>query len=152
MAGQAFAEFIRRWERFNNALKPLLPQLPHLAADQADFEVMVAEAKELDNQQKLLRGKLQDTTQQRRAIFLKSVDLHERLATQLKGKLGLRNQNLVGFGLQPRKVPKRRKTDGTNPPPPVQPPQTPPPPPIEVQSPGAGALGAKEVTPSAAAK
>ena len=66
MAGQAFAEFIRRWERFNNALKPLIPELPHLAADQADFEIMVAEAKDLDNQQKLLRGKLQDTTQQRR--------------------------------------------------------------------------------------
>jgi hypothetical protein len=145
MAGKSFAEFVRRWELFNNALKPMLPDLPHLAQDQAEFETLVNEAKGLDAQQKQLRGKLQDTTQLRRAAYLKGVDLHERLATQLKGKIGLRNQNLVGFGLRPRKVPKSRKTDTPETPPPVQP----PPPPVEVQSAGTGAQGAQGVTPSA---
>jgi hypothetical protein len=148
MAAQSFAEYIRRWERFNNALKPLLPDLPYLAADQADFEALVTEAKGLDDQQKLLRGKVQDATQQRRVVFLKGIDLHERLATQLKGKLGLRNQNLVGFGLRPRKVPKRRKTDSPDTPPP----SVPPPPQVEVQSAGHGVPGAQEVTPTAEAK
>lgn len=107
MAGQSFAEFVRKWERLNNGLKPMLPDVPHLAQQQADFESIVTQAKSLDEQQKMLRGKLQDTTQQRRSAFLKALDLHERLAVQLKGVLGPRNQNLVGFGLRARKVPKR---------------------------------------------
>jgi hypothetical protein len=146
MAGKSFAEFIRRWEQFNTALKPLLPDLPHLAQEAAEFEDLVTEAKGLDNQQKQLRGKTQDMTQQRRAAYLKGLDLHERLATQLKGKLGLRNQNLVGFGLRPKKVPKIRKTETPETP---QPPAVPPPPPVEVQAAGHGASGPQEVTPAA---
>jgi hypothetical protein len=79
-----------------------------------------------------------------RAAYLKGLDLHERLATQLKGKLGLRNQNLVGFGLRPKRIPKSRitETPETPQPPPVQ-----PPPAQEVHS--AGPPGAQEVTPAA---
>jgi hypothetical protein len=116
MAGQSFAEFVRKWERLNNGLKPMLPELPHLVQQQADFESLITEAKGLDDQQKMLRGKLQDTTQQRRAAYLKALDLHERLAVQLKGQLGLRNQNLVGFGLRARKVPKRLQKPAPHPP------------------------------------
>jgi hypothetical protein len=154
MAGHSFADFIRKWEILNNALKQQLPDMPHLTQDQADFEALITEAKGLDDQQKLLRGKLQDTTKQRRAAQLKGVDLNERLAAQLKGHLGPRNQNLVGFGLRARQVPKRRKTDSTNPPP-VPPPTVPPPtvhpPPVqESKPPGTVAPVAQEVTPPSA--
>lgn len=118
MAGKSFADYIRKWEMLNNGLKPMLPDLPHLAPEQAELEQLINEAKMLDDQQKQLRGKAQDTTKQRRAAQLKGFDLHERLAVQLKGKLGLRNQNLVGLGLRPRKTPKSRQS---------KPPETPQP-------------------------
>jgi len=153
MAGQSFGDFIRRWEQFNSALKPLLADLPHLAQDQAEFEALVTQARNLDDQQKQLRGKAQDMTQQRKVIFLKGLDQHERLASQLKGVLGSRNQNLVGFGLRPRKVPKRRKGENPDAPPPSPPPSPPPtqPPPVEAQSKGTVVPKAQEVTPSVAA-
>lgn len=122
MAGKSFGDFVRRWEMFNNALKPKLPDLPHLAQDQADFESLITEVKALDDQQKKLRGSLQDMTQQRRATYLKGLDLHDRLASQLKGTLGPRNQTLVGFGLKPKKTPKSRKTETPGTPQPTPPP------------------------------
>jgi hypothetical protein len=113
MAGNSFADDIRNWDLLNKALKPLLPEMPHLAEEQAQLEALIEQAKILDSEQRVLRGKVQDATKKRRDAQLQGVELRERLAVQIKGKLGLRNKNLVSFGLTPRTPRKPRSKGGT---------------------------------------
>ena len=119
MAGTSFADDVRSWDLLNKALKPVLGDMPHLAPEQAELEALIEQAKALDSEQRVLRGKFQDATKKRRDIQLKGIELRERVAVQIKGKLGPTNKNLVSYGIRARKVPKRRKKDGTGTPPPA---------------------------------
>ncbi|MEA2694419.1 MAG: hypothetical protein QOJ16_3806 [Acidobacteriota bacterium] len=144
MAGTSFADDVRSWDLLNKALKPVLGDMPHLAPEQAELEALIEQAKALDSEQRVLRGKVQDATKKRRDVQLKGIELRERVAVQIKGKLGPTNKNLVSYGIRARKLPKRRKKDGTDTPPPVPPHPTPG---VEVQALSAPvAHGAQEVT------
>jgi hypothetical protein len=51
----------------------------------------------------VLRGRLQEITRLRREAELRSQDLRSRIVAQLRGKLGFKNENLLGYGINPRK-------------------------------------------------
>jgi hypothetical protein len=115
MPGISFQKIVSYCELLNTTLKPQLTELPHLQDESNALDALITEAKVLDNEQQVLRGRLKEITRQRREAELRGQDLRSRIAVQLQGKLGFKNENLLGFGITPRKrvrkKPEKRKKD-----------------------------------------
>jgi hypothetical protein len=105
----AFARFIDDWQLVNDALKPLLERYPHLAEEQEDLEKLIAGARELSTKQERLRGELQQTTHLRLNAEAYGKKLRARVLAQVKGKLGFESQELLAFGITPRRKRASRK-------------------------------------------
>jgi len=112
MPGISFRKIVSFCELLSSNLKTHLPDMPHLQEESAGLDALVAQAKALDNEQQLLRGRLGEITRLRREAELRGQDLRSRVAAQLRGKLGFKNENLLGFGIPPRKR-TRKKTEKT---------------------------------------
>ena len=109
MPGISFQKIVSSCELLNSNLKPHLTDMPHLQEESAGLDAIVTEAKSLSNEQSVLRGRLQEITRMRREAERRSQDLRSRVAAQLKGKLGFANENLLGFGIPPRKRVRKKK-------------------------------------------
>lgn len=142
MPGISFQKIVGDCELLNGNLKPHLPDMPHLQEESAALDAIIARAKALGNEQKVLTGRLREITRLRREAQLESQDMRSRIAAQLRGKLGFTNENLLGFGVPPRK--RTRKKAGTE----ANPPQTAP---ADPGAPAAPATPAKAAEPSPAA-
>lgn len=103
MPGISFRKIVSFCELLSTNLKPHLPDMPHLQEESAGLDALVTDAKALDNEQQILRGRLKEITRLRRESELRGQDLRSRVAAQLRGKLGFENENLLGFGIPPRK-------------------------------------------------
>ena len=103
MPGQSFQKIVSFCELLNATLKPQLTEMPHLQDESAELDALVAQAKSLSNEQEVLRGRLREITRLRREAELHGQDLRSRIAAQLRGKMGFANENLLGFGIPPRK-------------------------------------------------
>lgn len=119
MPGVSFQTIVANCELLNSTLKPRLPELPHLQEESESLDTLVGEAKMLSNEQQVLRGRLREITRLRREAELRSQDLRSRIVAQLRGKLGFKNENLLGFGITPqkrvRKKPEKKPASGTVP-------------------------------------
>ena len=119
MPGISFQKIVTDCELLNSTLKPQLPEMPHLQDESAGLETLIVEAKTLSNEQQVLRGRLQEITRLRREAELRSQDLRSRIVAQLRGKLGFKNENLLGYGIVPRKKvrkkPEKKKAPGATP-------------------------------------
>ena len=108
-----FAKKITEWELLNTNIKPHLPDLPHLQGVSADLDALIVQSKQLDSQQEIARGQLQDSVHQRQALEKKGETLRQRASSLLKGSLGFASDDLVKFGIRPRKSgprgPKKQK-------------------------------------------
>jgi len=118
MPGLSFRKIISLSELLNTTLKPQLTEMPHLKQDSDDLDQIVANAKALDQEQQTLTGRLREITRLRKQAEQSSSDLRSRVAAQLKGKLGFTNENLLAYGITPRKR-SRKKSAPQNPPPPA---------------------------------
>lgn len=103
MPGLSFQTIVTDCELLNSTLKPQLPEMPHLQEESENLDALVGEAKTLSNEQEVLRGRLREITRLRRETELRSQELRSRIAAQLRGKLGFKNENLLGFGITPQK-------------------------------------------------
>jgi hypothetical protein len=133
MPGQSFQKIVSFCELLNATLKPQLTEMPHLQDESTELDTLVAQAKSLDNEQQVLRGRLREITRLRREAELHGQDLRSRIAAQIRGKMGFANENLLGFGILPRKR-TRKKPEKQPEPAPTPTPQTP----SRVSEPGAG--------------
>ena len=120
MAGIAFAKTVADCELLMKALEPLLEGMPHLSGEHTELASFLDEVKTLNLRQSDLTGALRQVTRQRRAAELRGQDLRSRVAAQIRGKLGFTNEELLKFGIVPRRRSQRRK--------PEAPPVTPAPP------------------------
>jgi hypothetical protein len=111
MPGISFRKIVSFCELLNSNLKTHLPDMPHLQEESAGLDALVTQAKALDNEQQLLRGRLGEITRLRREAELRGQDLRSRVAAQLRGKLGFKNENLLGFGIPPRKRARKKPAD-----------------------------------------
>jgi hypothetical protein len=134
MAGVAFSTIVADCKLMKTALDSLVQELPHLAPEHTELETFVTNIETLDVRQKELTGQLQETTRLRREAIRRGTDLRSRVAAQLRGKLGFTNEQLLKFGLNPRRKVRRKKaaTNGETPSP--EPPPSPTPTP-EARSP-----------------
>lgn len=139
MPGISFQKIVTDCELLNATLKPQLTEMPHLQDESTGLDSLIAEAKTLSTEQQVLRGRLREITRLRREAELRSQDLRSRIVAQLRGKLGFENENLLGYGILPRKKVRKKLETKKAPsatPVPAQPaPQSPAPAPVDSGTP-----------------
>ncbi len=99
-----FAKRINDWELLNTNIKPHLPDMPHLQGISTELDALIVQSKALDSQQEVARGQLGDTVHQRQALEKQGESLRRRAGSLLKGTLGFASDDLVKFGIRPRKT------------------------------------------------
>ena len=108
MPGLSFQKIVAYCELLSSTLKPLLQDMPHLKDESESLDALIAELKGLDAQQLALQGRLQEIIHQRQNAERRGQTLRSRIAAQLQGKLGFTNENLLAFGINPRRAGRRR--------------------------------------------
>lgn len=109
MATITFQKIIGDCELLISNLRSLLTEMPLLQEEFGALEGLIGRAKSLANEQKLVTGRLREITRLRQEAQRESNDMRSRIAALLRGKLGFQNENLLGFGVPPRKR-SRKKT------------------------------------------
>ncbi len=122
MAGNSYEKIVSDCELLKEALVPLLGEVPHLNAENTELEAFLSEIKSLRTRQKELTSQLREVVRLRREAETRGEDLRSRVAAQLRGKLGFKSEQLLKFGIPPRRKRARRKTEET---PTGKPPETP---------------------------
>lgn len=110
MPGLSFQKTISYCELLNAKLRQLLEEMPHLSEESEGLGTTIVELKGLSNEQEDLKGRLREMTRRRREAERRSMELRSRIVAQLQGKLGFTNENLLAFGINPRKPRRRRST------------------------------------------
>jgi len=114
---QEFAKKITEWELINANIKPRLAEMPHLQEIATAIEALIAEARGLDAEQEIARGRLQDIIHRRQEAEKRGETLRRRVAAHLKGSFGFSSDELVKFGVRPRATgPRKRKAPAETPP------------------------------------
>src|SRR4051812_46767421 len=103
MPGLSFRKIISLSELLNSTLKPQLADLPHLKPESDDLDQLVTSTKALDQEQQTLTARRREIPRLRQEAERNSQDLRSRVVAQLRGKLGFSNENLLAFGIAPRK-------------------------------------------------
>ncbi len=119
MPGLSFQKIVSYCELLNATLKAYLAELPHLQPESESLDDLIAEVKELDQEQQELKGRAREVTRRRQEAELRGQDLRSRVVAQLRGKLGFTNESLYAFGIIPRKRTRRRPTPKPEQPPPT---------------------------------
>jgi hypothetical protein len=101
---QSFAKKITEWELLNANIKPHLQEMPFLQEIVTELEGLITEAKGLDSQQEVARGQLQDLVHKRQEAEKQGESLRRRATSHLKGSFGFNSNELVKFGVRPRKT------------------------------------------------
>ena len=122
MAGISFAKIVANCELLRLNLEPLLAENPHLTPEHEELVAYLTDAKALLARQSDLRGFKQEATRLRREAETKGQDLFGRVAALLRGKFGFKNEQLLRFGIPPRKRIRRSRKEGPAPPDGTQPP------------------------------
>jgi hypothetical protein len=107
MSGMSFQKTVAYCELMSSTLKPQLDEMPHLTGESESLDLLIAELKDLDGQQQALKGRLQEVIHQRQDAERRGQTLRSQIAAQLQGKLGFTNENLISFGINPRKAGRR---------------------------------------------
>jgi len=131
MAGLSFARIVANCELVRLNLEPMLAQNPLLVPRHEELVAYLEEAKAVLARQSDLRGLKQEATRLRQEAVAKGQDLFGRLAALLRSELGFKNEQLLRFGISPRRRARRSRKEGPAPPngtPPAPTPATPTPP------------------------
>jgi chromosome segregation ATPase len=110
MPGLSYQKIVAFCELLSAKLKLLLGEMPHLKEESESLDGMIVELKGLSHEQEDLKGRLREMTRLRREAEQRSQELRSRIVAQLQGKLGFTNENLIAFGINPRKTRRRRAT------------------------------------------
>ena len=100
---RVFAKKITEWELLSANLRPHLAEMPFLQGLVDELDALIAQAKALNNEQELVRGRLQDIVHKRQEAEKQGERLRSRASAHLKGSFGFGSDDLVQFGLRPVK-------------------------------------------------
>jgi hypothetical protein len=117
MASISFQKIVGDCELLSSNLKPLLTEMPLLQEESNALDALIAKAKSLGNEQQVLAGRLREITRLRIEAQRESLLMRGRVAALLRGKLGFENENLIGFGVPPRKRARKKPELKVTPPP-----------------------------------
>ena len=106
--GQSFAEKFSRWGVTFATLKEHVGEMPHIEADLAEMERLLAEARSLEVSQEDLRGQAREISARLKEITKDGERVRSRLRLHLQAKYGVTSESLLKFGFRPLRVPRRR--------------------------------------------
>jgi hypothetical protein len=115
MPGITFAKTMSDCQLMRSALEPLLKDMPHLQVEYDELGSFLDGSLGLIRQQEDLKGQLRQITRRRREAEQQGQDLYSRVAAQLRGKLGFKNEVLLSFGVPPRRRRVRRSPEAKPP-------------------------------------
>lgn len=110
MPRKTFAETMQSWELMLGQTRPLLEELPELAAHHAELESLLAEAQRRSNEVRELGGRRKLAARLCREAVEAGTEVRLRLAAGLATRFGTKSERLVAFGLKPRPRTIRRRT------------------------------------------
>jgi hypothetical protein len=110
MPALSFQKIVTQAELMNTTLKPQLAEMPHLTGESEAIDQLLTDVKALGQEQETLKGRLKEITRLRKEAERRGTDLRSRVAAQLKGKLGFANENLLAYGITPRKRERKSPT------------------------------------------
>ena len=106
--GQSSAEKFSRWGITASNLREHLEEMPHVAADLAEMDKLIVEARALESQQEAIRGQAREVTAQLQELAKNGEKLRSRLRAHLQARFGPTSESLLKFGFRPRRVPRRK--------------------------------------------
>jgi hypothetical protein len=106
---KSIAATATHWRTLANNLRDALPDMPHLAAEHAEFERLVARVESSLAEQNILQGRISVLIRGRVVDLEQGRELRSRLTAQLQGRFGSKSEALRQFGIKPRKRSKTRK-------------------------------------------
>ncbi|HSS49755.1 MAG TPA: hypothetical protein VLX28_12500 [Thermoanaerobaculia bacterium] len=109
-----------RWKVMASNLQLQLDKFPQLTQRYTDLVKMTTDADALETRQAQLMGELQDLNQQRRELRKNGEDLRQRIGAVLRAEHGFSSDQLLVFGLKPRRPrnsAKKSPKEGTTTPP-----------------------------------
>ncbi|HEX3555769.1 MAG TPA: hypothetical protein VIA62_21315 [Thermoanaerobaculia bacterium] len=98
-----FAKRANAWELLSANLKPHLAEMPYLQDVVTELDGLITQGKSLDLVQEVARGQFQDAVHQRQVLEKQGESLRRRVESHLKGSFGFTSDDLVKFGVRPRK-------------------------------------------------
>jgi len=101
--GSTIPERIARWKVITTGLKPLLGEMPHLAALHAELERIIQESEELDARSEALKAETRAVNGTRESLAKSGDDLRRRLGASLQTNFGFSSEKLIEFGIPPRR-------------------------------------------------
>ena len=106
-----FAKTVTNWLLLHGNLQPHLAEMPHLQPFSTELNEVITEARSLDAEQEIARGKLKELIRRRREVEKRGESVRRRVASHLKGTFGFTSEQLIQFGVTPRPTKTRpRKT------------------------------------------
>jgi len=101
--GKTLPQRISRWKVIAAGLKPLLPDLPHLADLHGQLEQVITQSEDLNARTEAIRSESQDVNRTRVDLARNGDDLRQRLGASLKTHYGFTSEKLIEFGFGPRR-------------------------------------------------
>lgn len=106
--GHSFAEKFSRWGVSLATLKEHVEEMPHIAADLAEMERLLNEARGVEARQEEMRGQAREMNVRLREITRDGERLRARLRAHLQARYGTTSEAVVKFGFRQLRVPRRR--------------------------------------------
>ena len=108
--GFSLPDRFSRWQVLVNNLKESeQPTTPNVAEKLAELTALLAEARGLQDRQAQFRAQSQDITKQLYDIAGRGDRVRARLGAFLQSELGFTTEELIRYGLKPRRPPVRRR-------------------------------------------
>jgi hypothetical protein len=112
MSPASFAENIRRMELLVANLTSVLEEMPQGKDKHTALNGLLVRAKQFDDEEEQLRGRLRETTAKRRELTAESRRIRRELGAILQAHYGFDNEKLIQFGIRPQ-ARSRRKVAST---------------------------------------
>ena len=97
-----FGRTVTNWQLLHGNLQPHLAEMPHLQPFSNELDEVITEARDLDSEQEIARGKLRELIRRRREVEKRGESVRRRVAAHLKGTFGFTSEQLIQFGINPR--------------------------------------------------
>jgi hypothetical protein len=110
MPRKSFAVTMRSWELMLDQARPLLAELPELAAQYAELERLLEEARRQRYRVKELGAERKLATRLCEEAVVDGIEARARVAGVLIKHFGTKSEQLVAFGLHPRPRTLRRRS------------------------------------------
>lgn len=107
--GQSIAGTAGVWRTLADHIRDRLPDMPHLAAEHAELDRLLVRITDSLARQDTLKKEIRMLTRGREVDLELARESRRRLVAMVQGRFGATSEELVGFGLKPRKRNRIRK-------------------------------------------